>query len=359
MKKTLLYLIIALVLIIGASSCKKAPTGNSSGIPWKSSWLIPAIKGSLSLANLKELRDNEYTHEIPALSLGFPTGVQIPIIPPITINHIGPFAQQISPWLHKANVDSFDLDISLQNLFPIPIGAGTQVVLRNDRDSLNPANIIYTYTIPKDVAPNETFTINLKVINKSFEDTIFMYLDQFTSIGGTNVTFTPTPTLLTLKLKVLIMKSIEIYTNKSFESNEIIGLDLSSNSNSSSNSNFSDTSATGNVTIYLDNLMPVNVGMQIYFLASDTITVVDSLLSTPLTITGATTDIGGEPLNSTKSKSSIEVSVKRIENMKACKNIKFKFLFNTLGYPSTYVVANKNAKLLIQIVGDLNLDVKF
>jgi len=224
---------------------------------------------------------------------------------------------------------------------------------------LNPANIIYTYTIPKDVAPNETFTINLKVINKSFEDTIFLYLDQFTSIGGTNVTFTPTPTLLTLKLKVLIMKSIEIYTNKSFVSNEIIGLDLSSNSNSSSNSNFSDTSATGNVTIYLDNLMPVNVGMQIYFLASDTITVVDSLFSTPLTITGATTDAVGEPLNSTKSKSSIEVSVKRIENMKACKNIKFKFLFNTLGYPSTYVVANKNAKLSIQIVGDLNLDVKF
>ena len=359
MKKTLYFLAIAFFSILGGSSCKKAPTGNSSGIPWKSSWLIPAIKGSLSLANLKELRDNEFTHEIPALSLGFPTGVPIPIIPGISINHIGPFAQQISPWLHKANVDSFDLDISLQNLFPIPIGSGTQVVLRNDRDSLNPANIIYTYTIPKDVAPNETFTINLKVINKSFEDTIFLYLDHFTSIGGTNVTFTPTPTLLTLKLKVLIMKSIEIYTNKSFESSQIMAVDLKPDSSDMNNPNFTDTSATGKIGLFLDNAMPVNLGMQVYFLASDTITVVDSLFSTPLTIKGATTDAVGEPLNSTKSNSYIQVSVKRLQNMKGCKNIKFKFLFNTLGYPSTYVVANQNAKLSIQIVGDLKLDVKF
>ncbi len=359
MKRPSLLIVLLVLCSTYWMSCQKTPLGTGGSTPWKSSWLFPAVKGDVSLANLKELRNNKFTHLIPALSLGMPTGVPLNL-PGVTINHVGPFPQRISSWLYRANIDSFDLDISLQNLFPIPIGAGTKIVFRNDADTLNPANIIYSYSIPNDVAPHETFTINLKVINKTIEDTVFIYLDQFTSPGGNNVVFDPQPSLLTVTLKVLIMKSIEIYSNKQFVSTDTLGVSFGSSlNNQQQNNGLTDTTATGQVHVYLENYMPVNTGIQVYFLNADKTAVIDSLFTNRLSIAGATTDGTGEPLNQTNSETGIEITADRIRNIKSSTYCIFNFKFDTNGYPPPKVVANTHARLKIQITGDLNININF
>src|ERR1043165_9038742 len=103
-----------MILLVLASSCNKDATSELEG-----SWLFPIAKGSLSINSLTELKNLKYHFEVPSVDIGQPSNVPVSS-PGLYLDHVGPFAVQITDWLHRLDVDTLEFTGSLTNIFPIP-----------------------------------------------------------------------------------------------------------------------------------------------------------------------------------------------------------------------------------------------
>lgn len=336
-------------------SCTKDKHTTSDG-----QWLFPIAKGTLSLTSLKELKDKTYNVDIPAISIGQPVGIVV-ASPGLNISHVGPFPVEISPWLHRIDVDSLEIAVNLQNFFPIPIGAGTKISIRNTRDTSGNANVVTRVAITKDVPPGGFFGFDVQANNTSFGDSVYFVLDSFVSPPYANVTFSSTPSKLTATLKIIAASQIQIYSNKAFSSIDTSEFSAGDQDNLGSGTNgaISDTSVSGFINVFLDNALPANTSVQAYFLNDTKTQVIDSLFPSELSIAGINTDATGSPLSVNSSATRINVTRKRIENIKKAKYTVTKANLNTIGYTIPWVTANKNAKLTMQLTGDLNIKIKF
>src|ERR1051325_2345973 len=91
---------ILLLFLAIATSCNKDKTSEFDG-----DWLFPIAKGDLSINSLSQLKNLAYNIEVPPLSIGQP--VNIPVSSPgLQLSHVGPFAVQITDWLHRIDVDT-------------------------------------------------------------------------------------------------------------------------------------------------------------------------------------------------------------------------------------------------------------
>lgn len=341
--------------IVFLFACKKNATTDLRG-----DWLFPIAKGSISLNSLAELKNLQYHLDVPALSIGQPLGVPVSS-PGLNINHVGPFGVEITNWIHRIDVDSLEFSGKLNNLFPVPIGAGTRVTMRTSRDTTGIANIAGVTTILSNVLPGANFSFDIKVTNKSLGDSVYFFLENFTSPAYSNVTFTANTTTLDITLKVITASFIEIYTNRTFSSVDTAGFDPgdADQTGSSSGGVLSDTSTTGVINVFMDNTMPTNVNTQLYFLDASHTHITDSLFVSSLDISGILTNAAGDPLNTISTINKIPVTRKKIDNIKQSRYVVSRFLFNTIGYSGLYVAANRTPKLNIQFTGDLNMHIRF
>ena len=125
--KKMMRMSALLLLLIAAGSCNKDKTSDIDG-----DWLFPIAKGEVSINSLSELKNLDYDVEIPAISIGQP--VNIPVSSPgLQISHVGPFAVQITDWLHRVDVDTLEFTGSLSNFFPIPLPRCGSVTIRSSR----------------------------------------------------------------------------------------------------------------------------------------------------------------------------------------------------------------------------------
>jgi len=347
-------LLTGLLVVITLAGCQKDQLSTVYG-----DWLFPIAKGSISLYTLKELRNLQYDIDIPALSIGQPVGIPISA-PGLQIDHVGPFAVQISPWLHRMDIDTLEFSGSLHNIFPIPIGAGTRISMRRTRDTAA-GNIVGSTTVLTNVPPGSLFSFNIRVMNKTIGDSVYFFLDNFTSPPYNNVVFTNASTQLSIKLKVITASYVEAYTGKTFSS--IDTSDFSTNTDdqlsNGTGGTLSDTGVSGYINVFADNKLPANVTFQLYFMNEGKTAIIDSLFISRLMVGGAMTDFTGMPLNTVSTAEKVLITRKKINNMKKARYAITDFRVNTNGYLPPVVRANKQAKLDIQLTGDLNLKISF
>ena len=340
------YLFIFLISFCG---CKKFEQVNPQLHP---EWLAPIAKTSVTLETLSLLDSTQFIRKIPSLDLGFPTGVTLDV-PALHFSHLGPYPLAVSDWIKEIKVHTLDLTISLTNSFPITIGAGTIISIRNDANTLNNQNIISQHALPNDVLPGETFTFNVQLNDKTINDTVFFYLDNFNSPAQSNITFTNRPTFITVRLNILAVDLVKFYSGKSKSIRDTSDFTISSNTNTQQ---VEDSTVAGKIVVYLDNAFPLNVVFQIYFLDATRRNVIDSLFVNGIRLNAATTDVSGSPLDVQHGVDSVLISAKHFQNIKLAKFAVTSLDLNTLNNQSQEINANNETYLNIQILGDLKLN---
>lgn len=350
--KKLLCAGLAVLLAVTLASCSKDKTTDLEG-----EWLFPVAKGSLSINTISQLRDLEYHVRIPAPSINQPENIPVSS-PGLRLAHVGPFPVRIIDWLKRMDVDTLEFTGSLQNFFPIPIGPGTIVTMRNTRDTIA-ANIVGTAFIGQTVLPGQTFSFDISVRGKTLYDSVYFFLDNFNSPAYSNVTFSTTPTQLDVTLKVITASYAEFYTSKTFSSRDTLDFDASGRDDVTNSSAISDTSTSGTINVFTDNGLPAAVTGQLYFLDAFRHTLLDSLFIGNLNVVGGRTDLSGNTTYTDSRMAVVAISRQKLERIKAAKYVATAFTFSTMGYPGIYVAANRSSKLVIQFTGDLNLRIHF
>ncbi len=346
MKKLVLICFIAISIL----SCNKFKIADTIGL--ESDWLLPLAKGKIGFKNLKELENNSMSHNIPSFDIGYNPGVLINV-PPLNIPEVGPYAQPIMSWIKSLKVKNLNLALSFTNAFPISIGTGTKISFRRDPNTSDASNLIYSHTVLNDILPNQQYDFNIEILNSIIEDTVFIYLEQFTSPGGNNITFSTTPSKLSITLKVLEIENIELYTNNQALFNDTILATFNQETNGL------DTTVSGKINVFVDNAMPVNTKFQLYFIDSLTNIIIDSLFSVPFLTSGINTNpLTGAPLTINNSKSEISVNAAKVQRIKSANKAIIDIDLNTNGYSTPTVLANDETYLGIQFTGDLKLKLK-
>jgi len=337
-----------LLIVAGCSKDRKTEL--------QGNWLFPLAKGELSINSISTLENLEYNVDIPAFSLGVPENVSVSS-PGLQISHVGPFALQIADWLRRVDIDTLEFTGSLQNFFPVPIGAGTRITMRNRRDT-TATSVVGSMTIASDVAPGATFSFGINVYQKSLIDSVYFYLDEFRSPAYSNVVFSTTPSHLRIRLGVVSASYIEIYSNKRFSSTDTLEFNAGSDE-SISQTPLADTATRGELKVFADNGMPAAVSGQIYFLDNSRTRVLDSLFNGDLVIGAGQTNTAGATTFTNSTRQSVAVSHKKLENIKAAAYIATRFTVSSQGVIPPYVGANRSASLRLQFTGDLNINVRF
>ncbi len=341
------------ILLVSIFGCKKLDHLNPL-LPTNSEWLVPIANGTASLGTLSLLDSTNFKRNIPAPDLGFPIGVNINV-PAFTYNHLGPYPIVVSDWVKEIHVHTLAVSLSLTNSFPIIIGAGTTITIRNGADTLNTQNIITQQPISNDVLPGETFSINFQLSDKVIEDTVFLYLDNFNSSAQNNVTFTNNSSQIVIGLNVIAVDEVKFYTDRTKSIRDTSDFEIT---NQSSTSTIEDSTIAGHLKIFMDNALPLNAGFQIYFLDASKRNVIDSLFDTQIILQGAQTNSAGSPLEVTHSIDSIKISAAHLSKIKQSKYAVTVLDMNTFNSALPFVTANNETYLNIQITGDLKMNFK-
>lgn len=345
MKKICLAIAACMMLL---AACSKYNTNIDELPSWNSDWLLPLVKGKVSFETIKELNDSKISFDVPSLDIGYTSGVSLNV-PPLSISNVGPYKQPLSEWIHLVNFDSLQIRLTFTNSFPVAISAGTKFSFRRTADPNDPANLIYQHTLPNDIAPNQVYSFDVKVVNNFLTDTIFQFLEQFASPGGNNVTFSTTPSKIGVEVKIIDIKRVELFANKSLVEKDTVDIDFENEDTGT------DTASYGKVNFFVDNAIPINFSIQIYFLDPVTSQIKDSLLDNPFNAAGCNTNAIGDPVNVNAGKTTISISTNRINEIKKSKRAILSYKINTLGYPPPYVIMSENTYLKLQVTGDLHL----
>lgn len=349
MNKLSLALVFLCTILFG--SCGKYNT-NFSELPTSTSdWLLPLVKGQVSFETIRELSKVSTSFDVPSLDIGYASGISVNV-PPITLPEVGPYKQPLSNWIHSIQFDTLDIALSFTNSFPIAIGSGTKFSFRRSDNTSAPNNIIYQHTVQGDIQPNQQYDFDVQVFNNSVTDTIYLFLEQFTSPGGNNVTFGTTPSKIKVEVKVIDIKKVELFPNRSVVEKDTVDVDFGEEE---TNTGPLDTASHATVNFFLDHALPIHIATQIYFLDPVTNTITDSLLNPAVSAVGCSTDANGDPINVNSSKNSVYISNARIESIKKSKKAIVTFRLNTNGYPGPYVNLSDKTYLTLQITGDLHL----
>ncbi len=330
------------------ASCTKYNTDLKEMPSWNSDWLLPLVKGKVSFENLKELSNSKIYYDIPSLDIGYTNGIGINV-PPLQIANVGPYRQGLSNWLHQVHFDSLEIKLTFTNSFPITVSAGTKFSFRRTADPNDPTNLIYQHTLPNDIAPQQSYSFDVKVVNNYLSDTIFQFLEQFTSPGANNVSFSNNSSRLQVEVKIIDIDHVEMFAGKSLQERDTVDIDFGSEDTGT------DTSSYGKVNFFVDNAIPIHFGIQVYFLDPQSSLIIDSLLDNSFDIAGCNTNASGDPLNINSAKTSISITTKRIEKIKQARKAVIAYSINTLGYPPPYVLMSDQTYLKMQLTGDLHL----
>jgi len=347
-KITLMRIPIFLFLFIGILMLASCSKDNST--TWKSDWILPLAKTKVSFESLKVFSEVKTTISIPSIDIGYASGVSVNV-PAFTQKSSGPYKIPLSSWIKSVNFDSLEIIFRFNNLFPIVTGAGTKFSFRKTSNMSDPNNIIYQYHATQDIAAYETIEFDIKVANNNINDTVYLFLESFNSPGSNNVTFSSTPSTIDLELKILDIDYVDLYSNKSIDEIDTVALDFADEESPIDTSNY------GKVMFYVDNGMPINFAIQLYFLDNINSAIIDSLLAPTLDVVACSTDAAGAPINVITKKSEVSISAARIDKIKRCKKGILLFKLNTMSNTSPVSRINDLSFLKMQIAGDLHLSI--
>ena len=333
-------------LILFTACQKIVPDENE----WQSDWLLPILKAKLTMAQLKEVKKQTISYAIPAADLGFTENVTIDV-PAVSITNLGPYVQPLSDWVQAVTIDTLAISIEINNVFPIAIGAGTQLTVRNSADTLSASNIVTRLTIPIDILPGQRFESSIQVSKSTLEDNLYLFVDALNTPGGTQVSFTTTPTLINISLEVIDLSKIKVYPAKEYTNKDTFKIDFSNQYTSV------DSIANGDLTISLENGLPIQTKVQLYFLDASKSVVIDSLFSSSFEVAAGSTDVNGFTVQTSTSSNTITLSADKINRIRQARYSAVQYALSTPTNNGNSILVDKSAYLELFISGDVKFHI--
>ncbi|NNC94551.1 MAG: hypothetical protein HKN92_03245 [Chitinophagales bacterium] len=338
MKKNNIFLLV-LSLALFLVSCQK-------DLDWTPSVLGPIVYTKANVKDLSDLKDKRATYYLPSFDLGFPENVPV-TVPPLYIERLGPQTINISDYFIDVTIDTANITTSISNPFPIPIGAGTKVVMRDAEDTTQ-SSVIYDFMIDEDIPAGGQFSSITIFENSVVTSTVYLYLEDFQSPGDTNVIFTSEPAEFSMEIGFLSIENIRILTDQELKVEQTMNMSLSNSSDS--------TLESGMLHIYLDNELPVNMAFQMYFMDQNDVGIIDSMFDGKANVIAGTTDpVTGSKITSTEAQIDIPINKAKLDLWKTSGNIRAVFNVNTNGMPGSFVTAGNTLDMQMTIAGDLDL----
>lgn len=193
---------------------------------WKPTLLGPLLKTRIDYYDLEDLVDIRTEYDINAGDLEDDDGNKYPENQEIDVPPFGPLPKFPSQYrkmfttddgetfVQSAIIERFKAQASFNNVFPIPIGEGTRLVIR---DSANTDNIILDHPIERDVAPGETYSIDINIEEVTeITGTLEFYIEDFQSPGKDNITFTGEDFIVNFEVELLDIKELNLVPDLSY-----------------------------------------------------------------------------------------------------------------------------------------------
>lgn len=234
----LLTKLIALPLLMGMifSSCD---LNQFEEYGWKPKLLGPILKTQIDYYDLEELIDIRTDYTINAGTLGdadasndYPENEEIDVDP---FGPLGDFPPQYRrlfttddgrSFVISAIIEEFRATVTFNNVFPIPIGEGTKLVIR---DSTDQSVVLLDHPIEREIAPGEDYQLDLTILEeKEISGTLEFFITDFNSPGGEGVTFTGEDFIVNFAVDLIDIKLVNLVPDLSYaiESNNPFQLDI-------------------------------------------------------------------------------------------------------------------------------------
>jgi hypothetical protein len=335
------------VLCLSLFACKKQVVDDS---PIQSNWLLPLIKGNLSLNELTKLEGESFEYQITPNDIGMPTN-QTVSSPSFKINFIGPFVIPIQDIIKYLKVDTIEIGMKIHNLFPVKFNSGFTATLRSSKDTTTNNNILFSTTFTNALQSNGKDSLTLNITNVTMNDSVYFFIEDLQIDAFTNVIFNENIPI-EFSINKVRLNEVALYSNQSIDLADTVAFDpgeLSSVYNSAIN----DSSVSGYFNFYTDNGIPIFTRLQMIFMKDAERK--DSVFENLFILEGASVDGGGKPTNIVSKKNVVNIRKSKLKNIEGSNKIVYSLSINTNGYPVPYVVINKNNLLGLQIVSDLKL----
>ncbi len=344
--------LIGLVLVLLFTwSCSKDPDPFEDLPNYTGEWLLPLVQGDASLLQLSQLQAIHLSATIGSGDLGYLPG-PYDEIPPFSVPSIGPIPIPVWEYLDVMEIGLSEVTVRLNNPFPITINSGTRLVLRNEANTSDPNNVVLDIAMDPDLVAGGQYESTTEVQNVDVTDTLYAYLEQLSSPGGTDLVFDGSDAILEVTLSQVLVDRLAVDAGISFERCDSLALEIDASLQNDTNM------ATGYIMVYADNGLPVNALFQGY-LYDEADVLLDSLFDTPFEILGGQTDATGATTSMITSSDTIPVDAPTLAGFLRSRKIELVYGVNTLGYPGPSVSANADASLRLQVVGDLRMNISY
>jgi hypothetical protein len=251
-------------MCIGIAACGLFPDHHDT-IPWKPALLAPLGNTSLSINDLNELDSMKFSQVVNSPDVGY--NGPVPFVPPFSGKNAGPYILNVSDNFLLIDADSLSMTVRIDNHMPIAIGSGSTFELRNHTNN----NLLYTYSLPSNVAAGASFSFQIKLYNVAIDSDIDFLLVSYNSPGSaTPVVFNNSYMEFNFFVDFLMINQVITQHGATFtylDTSEFNGFD-----------NFDIQNSQGYLKLMISNGFPLEGDMQLYFLNAS-YTPIDSLFT--------------------------------------------------------------------------------
>lgn len=334
-------LIFFLVVILLFQSCKFQP--DKISLPqWKSEWLGPLAKISLSPQDIKNIDSIAFGSTITATDLNLVPGVY-PSLPAIN-NFSIQQTVKTSDIYYEITFDSAFAYITIKNQTPLTIKSGTVITLSKN------SNTLLSFTLPNDLSPNTSYqSPEFDFAGKKLYNEVDIKVENLsTNPINNNVNITGNEQLsIQFRIRNLQLRELAVEFNNQFEIIDTTDFSFAGNEMAAE-------AVNGRLKIFIENQFPIQQNMQAYF--TDTLfRVVDSLFIQPFVVTAANVDGQGYSIEKPLSTNEILLNPQKFENLKNAKFLIAKAKFQNINQSVSLIRMRRTDQFDIQVVGDLEL----
>lgn len=275
----------------------------------------------------------------------FQPGVTVPV-PAFGPIDLGFYDTVPTPQFRNIYMSRLVFRLTVRNGFPMPVSAGTTILVRNKGESRN----IVSYALPQDLAPGATYSALVNADDKRIGEALEIQLQNFRSPGTGNTPVSGSGTSLRVEFTLhdFAIDRLEVNANQFFEVRDTSDFTLSGDVISSK-------SIEGNLIFRYNSGYPITFSTQVYFLDGGRL-LLDSLFVPGRQLSPATTDAQGNVLTPSTARDTIAYTNERMEAIRGAKYTAVRASVNSFGAPG-FVVITPRQRLDIKIIGDLRVDV--
>ncbi len=250
----------------------------------------PIVDTRIDIEDISQLEDIILTQDVDPLDIRNNWQGTVNVSPVNLNQSVGPYPLNITDIFELVRADTLIFETRIENTLPVPIGAGTELVFRNESND----SLIYKEVLQEDVGPGENISINETLTDIEVENNIDFYLENFTTSGSDGpVTFdNSTEGFFEFELVFLDIDELIVSKGKSYRIKDTSNVSYSRSSNP-------DSSVAGEVYISLNNLYPINFRLNLNFIDDKNGVVIDSFLTEKIELAGAPVNAQGRVIGDT------------------------------------------------------------